>query len=276
MPHVHVHVQVASPDNNCPDINILRKVNVDGSRNLVAECEKAGVNALVYTSSASVVWQGVGQEGVDESCPYPTSFRDPYAWSKAEAEKLIMAAGAASKAAGRGLATVCVRPHSIFGERDPYMLPTLVSLVKRGGIGSKVTIGDGRNVVDWTYVGNVVHGHLLAASVAQKQGAASPCNGRTYFITNGQPIRFWEFMAWMLIGLGYEPFKFRLPYGLILGIAKAVGAVVALVDATCRKGQRKTQLTLSAPRLQISGTSHWYTIDAARKDLGYQPVWDLK
>ncbi len=54
-------------------LQIFKAVNVTGTQNVIAACLATGVKALVYTSSASVVWEGMGQEGPDESIPYPTS-----------------------------------------------------------------------------------------------------------------------------------------------------------------------------------------------------------
>ena len=42
-------------------------------------------------------------------------------------------------------------------------------------------IGNGENMYDFTYVGNVVQAHLLAA---EKLTLASPIAGQAYFITN--------------------------------------------------------------------------------------------
>jgi sterol-4alpha-carboxylate 3-dehydrogenase (decarboxylating) len=157
---------VASPDPNSQNKALFKAVNVDGTSNVIASCLAANVSTLIFTSSASTVWQGAGQEGLDESAPVPTSFRDAYAETKAQAEALIMAAG---KKHGDKLRTISLRPHSIFGPRDPTMVPTAASLAKAGR--QRFIVGNGDNLVDWTFVGNVVHSHLLAAEVAQKEGS---------------------------------------------------------------------------------------------------------
>ncbi len=58
-----------------------------------------------------------------------------------------------------GLATVALRPSGIFGEGDPLFVPTLVDKARLGKM--KYIIGGGRNVMDFTYVGNVAQAHLL-------------------------------------------------------------------------------------------------------------------
>lgn len=267
---VQVVFHVASPDPNSQNRKLFEDVNVTGSQNVVDACLEVGVSTLIYTSSASVVWQGAAQEGVDESIPLPTKFRDYYAETKARAEALIMRAG---KSSGGKLVTISLRPHAIFGPSDPTLVPTTVNLAKAGR--TNFIVGDGSNIVDWTYVGNVVHSHLLAASVAQREGATCAASGRTYFITNDKPMPFWEFMNAILLGLGYETAKRWLPYRFVLAIAYIAVAVVGFIDSTFRKGKPSTVLTISPSRLQISGTSHWYNISAAKRDLGYKPLWDM-
>nr|KAF6436067.1 NAD(P) dependent steroid dehydrogenase-like [Rousettus aegyptiacus] len=57
--------------------------------------------------------------------------------------------------------TTAIRPHGIFGPRDPQLVPTLIEAAKKGMM--KFIIGNGENLVDFTFVDNVVHGHILAA-----------------------------------------------------------------------------------------------------------------
>ena len=69
-------------------------------------------------------------------------------------EQLVLAANGAD-----GLATVSLRPSGIFGEGDPLFVPVLVEKAKIGKL--KYVIGNGSNLMDFTYVGNVAHAHVL-------------------------------------------------------------------------------------------------------------------
>jgi nucleoside-diphosphate-sugar epimerase len=60
-------------------------------------------------------------------------------------------------------------------------------------------VGDGQNVTDFTYVENVVYAHILAR---RRLTPGSVCAGRAYFITNGEPKPFWEFINSILSELG--------------------------------------------------------------------------
>ena len=77
-------LHVASPPAEGAQRKQLEEGNVVGTARVVAACLATGVRALVYTSSASVVWAGAALNGVDERTPAPTVFRDAYAETKAK------------------------------------------------------------------------------------------------------------------------------------------------------------------------------------------------
>lgn len=261
---MEVVFHVASPPPLSNNVKLFEAVNVQGTQNVVDACLSEGVARLVFTSSASVVYEGSNQAGADESLPYPAKFRDDYCRTKAEAEQIVTKAG--KDHAGK-LSTVCVRPHGIFGPSDPLLLPKLAEVGRTGK--NKVALGDTENIVDYTYVGNVVHGHMLAAQAATPGSKAS---GKLYFITNDDPLPFWSFMGKVLIGLGYAPQSLRLPYPLMLAAARAVAGVVSALSL-CGV---KLNPTFNPSVVQLACTDHWYKCDAAKKDLMYAPVWDLE
>lgn len=69
-------------------------------------------------------------------------------------EQLVLDANGAD-----GLATVALRPSGIFGEGDPLFVPVAVEKARVGKL--KFIIGNGSNLIDFTYVGNVAHAHIL-------------------------------------------------------------------------------------------------------------------
>jgi nucleoside-diphosphate-sugar epimerase len=78
-------------------------------------------------------------------------------------EKLVLEAN------GRGgLATVALRPSGIFGPGDQLFVPVTVEKAKQGKM--KYIIGDGRNVMDFTYVGNVAQAHLQVGGPSFARG----------------------------------------------------------------------------------------------------------
>ena len=88
------------------------RVNVDGTKAVIAAAQEHGVTKLVYTSSAGVTYTGGNCIDVDERLPVvdATNAYDTYNLTKAEAEKLVLAAN------GQGnLKTISLRPSGIFG-----------------------------------------------------------------------------------------------------------------------------------------------------------------
>jgi sterol-4alpha-carboxylate 3-dehydrogenase (decarboxylating) len=99
------------------------------------------------------VFDGSDLVGVDETAPYTARPMDYYTQTKVTGEQLVLAASSPQ------LAVVALRPSGIFGEGDTVMVPTFVKQAKAGKM--KYIIGDGRNMWDFTYVGNVAQAHVL-------------------------------------------------------------------------------------------------------------------
>ena len=108
------------------------RVNVIGTENVLKACREHAVRKLVFTSSPSVVYHGVDQNGVDESEPYPRRFLSPYPETKAIAERMILAAN------GPDLATVALRPHLIWGPGDPHLISAAIGRVRGPGNSGKL------------------------------------------------------------------------------------------------------------------------------------------
>lgn len=70
-----------------------------------------------------------------------------------------------------GLLTVAVRPSGIFGPGDKAMIPNMVALAQAGKLSS--IVGDGKNLWDFTYIDNVVHGHLCAEKALKERSEAA-------------------------------------------------------------------------------------------------------
>ncbi|PNH03700.1 Short-chain dehydrogenase/reductase family 42E member 1 [Tetrabaena socialis] len=72
----------------------IRAVNVGGTANVLAACLRHAVPRLVYVSTVNVIFVGRPIHGGDESAPYPppSAYKDHYSASKAEAERMVLAA----------------------------------------------------------------------------------------------------------------------------------------------------------------------------------------
>jgi 2-alkyl-3-oxoalkanoate reductase len=96
--------------------------NVHGTENVIAACRAHGIARLVHTSSPSVVFGGKDLEGVDESTPYPDHFEALYPETKALSERAVLGVN------DKNLATVALRPHLIWGQREFHLVRRVLVL----------------------------------------------------------------------------------------------------------------------------------------------------
>jgi len=127
--------------------------NVVTTRTLLAAARAAGVRRFVYTSTPSVVYNGLPLSSADESLPLTASCPSPYPLTKALAEREVLAANAP------GFATCALRPHLIWGVGDPHLVPRILA---RAAAGRLRIVGGGQNLVDMVHVENAADAHLLA------------------------------------------------------------------------------------------------------------------
>lgn len=248
----HVASRVQTQEHGADEVVAI---NVGGTENLLEACRREGVRRFVYASSASVVYGGADIERGDETLPYPASFHAPYAETKAIAEKKVLAAHGKG-----GILSCSIRPHIIFGPGDTRFLPAILERARKGKL--KAYVGDPNKVSDFTFVDNLVHG-LLLASDAMVEGHAA--GGQAYFITNGEPLPFWEFVGRILDGVGHPRPKIRVPFPIAYGAA----AVREGIDRLRNVPTSEASLTRFAIRYLT--THHYFTIAKARRDLGYEP-----
>ena len=67
-------------------------MNVEGTRQLLATAKEAGVKKFIHISSEATLFHGQTMDNIDETYPYPVSTPYLYSETKAEAEKLVLAA----------------------------------------------------------------------------------------------------------------------------------------------------------------------------------------
>ncbi|CAI5485971.1 unnamed protein product [Closterium sp. Naga37s-1] len=257
---------MASPNHALTDLAPHYTVNVLGTKNVIAACQEAGVRRLIFTSSASVVFDGRHDiKNGDESLPYAGKATNAYGETKAQAEAIALAANGQG-----GLLTCALRPSNIFGPGDPDLVPITIKNAQKGKL--KFIVGDGENMSDLTYVENVVHAHICAEkALSEYKGDPtsddSPA-GKAYFITNADPRRFWDFIFAIAGGFGYssKPIA-KLPADILIPVA---GGVEAITKALAPLGVPPSDFTPA--RLLLA--TRWRTFSPARAGrlLGYKPI----
>lgn len=224
--------------------------NVEGTANVVRACRSAGVRRLVHVGTEAALMAGQPLVNVDESAPLRPDSRAPYPATKAAAERLVLDANTDD------LETVVLRPRFVWGAGDTNLLPKLVAIVRAG---KPPWIGDGSQRTDVTHVDNVVEGILLAA----ERGKA----GEAYFVTDGEPVVFREFITELLDTQGVPAPTRSLP----LGLAKTVAAAG---EGLWRLLRLRGTPPLDYFTLWVSSQECTIDISKARAELGYSPVRD--
>lgn len=255
-----VIVHSASPIHGMSQ-DIYEKVNVVGTKALLKVAKTSPVRALVYTSSAGVIFNGQNVYNADESWPYPEVHMDGYNETKAIAEEAVMSANDSSS-----LLTVCLRPAGIFGPGDRQLVPGLRTAARLGQ--SKFQLGDNNNLFDWTYVGNVADAHVLAAQKVLDPKYASQLGGETFFITNDAPTYFWTLARTVWKADGHID-----KYNIVLSrpVAIAAGYLSQFFSKLLNK-----EPGLTAFRAKITCATRYHDITKAKTILGYTPEVSLE
>ena len=235
----------------------FERTNVVGTENVLAACRSTGVSRLVFTGSPSCVFDGKDHRNAGNDLPYPTTFESDYPRTKAISEAMIKAAN------GPQLATVSIRPHLIWGPRDPHLLPRLVTRARQGRLR---IIGDGTNEVSITYIDNAAAAHLQAAAAL---APGSACAGQAYFVNDAEPVQLWDWLNRFLGELGIAPITASLP----LSTARTLGGALEFVYRTLRLSGEPPITRFVASQL---ATSHSYDLGPARRDFGYAPPVDAE
>jgi sterol-4alpha-carboxylate 3-dehydrogenase (decarboxylating) len=274
-PDVVIHTASPHGNDNKASHPLFYKVNVGGTKNVIAACRKTDVKALVYTSSASVISNNRDDLiNADERWPIlrGKAQTDYYSETKAHADTLVIAA---NRVEPYKLLTCSIRPAGLFGEGDPQLIPGMLQVYYNGKTGFQ--LGENNNLFDYTYVGNVAHAHILAAIalLATSKLSTVPLDyervdGEGFLITNGTPIYFWD-MARMIWREAGSP----LGTDHVWTISKSVGLPLAgVVETVTALIGKHTPFTRKA--FTFSSMTRYYNISKARQRLGYKPLWSLQ
>jgi nucleoside-diphosphate-sugar epimerase len=222
--------------------------NVEGTRNALAACAEAGVGRFVHCGTEAALMAGEPLIHVDETAPLRPDSPAPYPATKARAELAVREANR------DGFETVAIRPRFVWGKGDTTLLPAMVETVEAG---KWAWVGGGLNVTDTAHVDNVVEGLLLGAEKGRP--------GEAYFITDGKPVVFRDFVTALLETQGIEPPDRSLP-----------GWVAAPMARVCEAAWKVLPLSGEPPmtrfRSWILTQECTIEIGKAREQLGYEPL----
>ena len=244
---VDVVIHCAAKADDWGDPDEFERINVRGTENVLRAAREAGARRVVHVSTEAALMAGQPLVRVNEDTPLRPDSAALYPATKARAEQAVRAANA-------DLETVIIRPRFVWGRGDTTLLPVLVDLVKSGRFR---WIGGGTHLTDITHVDNTVEGLRLGATKAPPGGV--------YFVTDGEPVVFKEFVGAMIETQGVKaPDK-----SIGVGLAKTAASAT---EGAWRLLRRPGRPPLTRFAVWASGMECTIDISRARRDLGYAPV----
>lgn len=222
--------------------------NVEGTRRVFAAAAQAQLARAVHLSTESVLLDGRPLVNADEHHPYPARPAGGYTATKAQAERIALAAGQA------GMQVCVVRPRFVWGCDDTTALPQLLQAVDAGKF---AWIDGGRYRTSTTHIGNLVHGIERALLAGQ--------SGQCYFITDADVVEFRTFITDLLATQGRSVSDKSVPGWLVHAVATVSERIARLSGGRWHPPVTRQALATSAVEVTLN-------IGKARQDLGYAPV----
>jgi nucleoside-diphosphate-sugar epimerase len=243
------HLAGKAHDLDVRDADAFRRINVEGTANLLRAAEEAGVRSFVFASSVKAMGEG-GDECLDEDAPAEP--RTPYGISKLEAEQLVLETGA------RGRVHVSVlRLPLVYGPGLKGNLRAMLDAIARGAFPPPPRTRNRRSLAS---VSDVVSALVLSA----RSPAAA---GRTYLVTDGTAYSTRDIYDSMRAALGLHPVAWAVPRWAFRAAALAGDAATRLL------GRRMPFSTEAFEKLLGSAC---YRNDRIRRELGFMPATTLQ
>ena len=238
----------------CKDKQDFFRVNTDGTRNLVGALLQLAmpVKRLIYLSSLSIFGpireEQPYQEILDTDTPQPNT---AYGESKLQAEKALK-----EMTEGK-IPTIILRPTGVYGprEKDYFLMAKSI----KGHV--DFSVGWKQQDITFVYVRDVVQAVYLAFTKGT--------SGKAYFLSDGEVYQSSAFSDLIIREMGY-PWCLRVKAPLwVLRVATFFGEWL---------GRLTGKVTaLNNDKYHILSQRNWRCdITPARRELGYDPQWQLE
>lgn len=224
---------------------MYRKVNVEGTRFVIEESERAGVKRMVHCSTVGV--HGDVATPADENAPFSPG--DIYQQTKLDGELLV------KSHIDKGFPGVIFRPVGIHGPGDLRFL----KLFKTVARGQFRMIGDGNVLYHMTYIADLVDGIILC-------GEHPAATGQTYILSGPKYTTLHELVAAIAQSVG-KP----VPKGHVPLLPVKVAALMC--EALCKPFGIEPPLHMR--RLDFFTKDRGFTSAKAQREMGFAPKVSL-
>lgn len=223
-----------------------RKINVEGTKNLLAECK--GIKKFIYVSSTAAMGLVKDNPITEQSICKPYL---PYQVTKFETEELIRAK------CREGFPGIIVRPTKVYGINEPsFSYLTLAKLVRKGMF---LKIGKGHDYTSNVYVSDFAQ--------ALTNLVDNGVTGETYIITSPESIDFIESGKIIADVLGVRLKVLRVPAWLMIAAAAIEEKIFVMLGKTPIVTKRNIIMTIH---------DRIYDISKAKREIGYEPRMSME
>jgi dihydroflavonol-4-reductase len=222
----------------------VRKVNVEGTKNILRAAMESGIKKLVYTSSIHAI-RRVEEGVIDESVPY--DMNNPYgAYDRSKAEATLEVLHTADS----GLEAVIVCPTGVIGPYD-FRGSMMGSLIHDAAVAKPTLYVDG--AYDFVDVRDVAEG-LISAAESGRRGES--------YIFSGQKISVRYLLETIREITGRNFFQMKIPFDLARFAALFTPTYYRLAHATPRFTPYSLEVLKSNSNISHAKATH---------QLGYSP-----
>ena len=246
---VDVVVHCAAKVGDWGPVDAYRAVNVEGLRALLDACKGQALSRFVHMSSLGV-YAARHHYGTDETEPLPVKHSDGYTQSKVEAEQLAL-----HYCRNFGVPVVVLRPGFVYGPRDRTVMPRLIANLRAGTV--RYPGAKGRRALNTIFIGNLVQAVFL---VLDNDRAV----GQIYNLTDGEFVSKRRFIEAVADAMGL-PRPWRAPP---LWLARFL---TWCSESWARLRGAKEAPLFTRARLKFLGLNLDFSIEKAKRELGYQP-----
>ena len=236
------HLAAAFRQLNVPN-SYYWDVNVEGTRNVLEAARREQVKKFVYCSTCGVHGNVDTPPGNEDS---PINAADYYQQTKYEAEPIV------KEYQQKGMETTILRPAAIYGPGDPERF---FMIFKRVNKGTFPMFGNGKTLYHPLYIDHLVDAHVLAQEPGKGVGEA-------YLIADEEYIEIETLVQKTAAALDVEV---KIPHFPV--------TPVIIVGHICEKVCKPFKITppIFPRRVDWYRQNRAFSIDKAKRDLGYQP-----
>ena len=185
----------------------FKKINIEGTRNVLSLAKELGVKKTVFVSTAGVFGPSTDRI-INEKAKRSKLPCTEYEQTKKEAEQLVM------NCVNGGQHIVIVNPTRVFGPgplNDSNSVTRMISLYVKGKF--RVLPGDGNSIGNYVYIDDTVNGLILAMNKGR--------NGEKYII-GGINVSYRDFFKILSYVSGRKFVQYNLPVSIMLAVSSVM------------------------------------------------------